>query len=230
MQEGFVNFNNQNFDPNSLANQTSTVIMFGVVVDVSPSIYSYVDAMNTAAREVFMKELKGCHRKNDIVIKCVTFNENVEHKSGFTPILNLPDDYLDTVPSGHGTALYQAVLETLESVTKYREDLEDQGIEVRTSIFIITDGIDNSSSHSAPGKIKQMVQDLRSNEAWINSFTINMLGVGDRHTFERSCREMGLDPDKCLVAVGASGSEIRKQMGVVSQSVSSSSANSTISF
>jgi len=230
MQEGFVNYNNQNFDPNSLANQTSTVILFGVVVDVSPSISSYVTTMNTAAREVFMKELKNSHRKNDILIKCVTFCEKVDHKSGFTPILSLPDDYLDSAPVGGGTALYQAVFETLEAVVKYREDLENQGIEVRTNIFIITDGQDNSSPRGADRKIRDIIEGLRQNEAWANSFTITMLGVGQRQPFEEACKQMGLDPTKCLITVGQSGSEIRKQMGVVSQSVSSSSQAAAVNF
>ena len=57
----------------------------------------------------------------------------------------------------------------------------------------------------------------------------NMLGVGTPSVFERSCREMKLDPTKCLVTVGNSASEIRKQMAVVSQSISSSN-NTTVNF
>jgi uncharacterized protein YegL len=229
--EGFQNFNNQNFDPNSLANMTSTVIMFLVINDVSPSIQSYASNMNMVAREVFMQELKNCHRKNDIVVKTITFCENVEHKSGFMPILNLPDDYLDVAPQGRGTALYDAVLQGLEQAIQYRKDLEDQGIEVRTAIFISTDGEDNSSNRDSAKKIKQLVEDLRRNEAWVSTFTINMLGVGHASYFQNACTEMGLDHTKCLVTIGNSASEIRKQMGVVSQSVSSSSASTaTVNF
>lgn len=229
--EGFQNFNNsQNFDANSLANMTSTVIMFLVVNDVSPSISSYATSMNTIARELFMKEFKNCHRKNDIVIKTVTFSENVEHKSGFMPILNLNDDYLDVAPTGRGTALYDAVLEGLEHTIQYRKDLEDQGIEVRTSIFISTDGEDNSSNVSSSGKIRSLVEDLRRNEAWASSFTINMLGVGKPQYFENACKDMGLDHTKCLVTVSNSAEEMRKQMGVVSQSISSSSGSVTVNF
>lgn len=230
--EGFQNFNNsQNFDPNSLANMTSTVIMFLVINDVSPSIESYENDMNMIAREVFMKELKGCHRKDDIVIKTITFCEKVEHKSGFMPILNCADDYLDVAATGRGTALYDAVRQGLEHAIAYRKDLEDQGIEVRTAIFISTDGDDNSSSGGSTTEIKRLVGELRRNEAWAASFTINMLGVGNPSIFQRACTEMGLDHTKCLVTVGASAGEIRKQMGVVSQSVSSSSgAAATVNF
>jgi uncharacterized protein YegL len=224
--EGFQNFNNsQNFDPNSLANMTSMAIMFIAINDVSPSISSYETTMNTVARDVFIQDLKNSHRKDDIVVKAITFCEKVEHKSGFMPILNVQDDYFDVHNTGRGTALYDAVLQGLEHAIAYRKDLEEQGIDVRTAIFISTDGEDNSSSSGAAAKIKKIVEDLRRNEAWASSFTINMLGVGQPHYFQDACTEMGLDHTKCLVTVGNSASEIRKQMGVVSQSVSSSSGS-----
>lgn len=230
--EGFQNFNNsQNFDPNSLANMTSTVIMFLVINDVSPSIESYEDDMNMISEEVFMKELKNCHRKDDIVIKAINFCEKVEHKSGFMPILNLQDDYLEVKAQGRGTALYDAVRQGLEHAISYRKDLEDQGIEVRTAIFISTDGDDNSSSPGSASEVQRMIAELRRNEAWASSFTINMLGVGTPSIFQRACKDMGLDHTKCLVTVGNSAAEIRKQMGVVSQSVSSSSGSvATVNF
>lgn len=230
MQEGFQNFNSQNFDPNSLANMTSTAIMFVVINDVSPSIASYEDIMNEVSREVFIKDLKGSHRKDEIVVKAITFCEKVEHVSGFMPLLNVPDNYFDVANTGRGTALYQAVLEGLEHVIEYRKNLEDQGIDVRTAIFISTDGQDNSSPSGSADKIKAIVADLKKNEAWASSFTINMLGVGEARYFQSACDEMGLDHKKCLVTVGNSASEIRKQMGVVSQSVSSSAGGSSVNF
>lgn len=233
MNEGnnFQNFNNsQNFDPNALASLTSTVIMFIVVNDVSPSIRDYADTMNTVSKEVFIGDLRKSHRKDDIVVKAITFSDKVEHKSGFTPIVNIADDYFDVAPTGGGTALYQATLEALQHTIKYREDLEDQGIEVRTAIFISTDGEDNSSPGGAAGSVKKIIADLRKKEAWASSFTINMLGVGNPRYFEEACTDMGLDHTKCLVTVGNSASEIRKQMGVVSQSVSSSNGGATVNF
>lgn len=225
MNEGFQNFNNANFDPNSLANQTATAILFSVVTDVSPSITNYVNDMNVAAREVFMDELANCHRKDDILIKNTTFSDDVKHSSGFLPITSLQSDYLDVNPRGHATALYKATLESLEAMIAYRKDLEAQGIEVRSCVFIITDGHDNMDNGSSANKVKQIVDDLRKNEAWASSFTINMLGVGDGGDYEQACRDMGLNPDKCLSKIGATAKEIRAQMGVVSQSVSSSSAS-----
>lgn len=230
MQEGYKNFNQNNFDPNSLANQTAMAILFCVVSDNSVSVRSYVNDMNMVAREVFMQELKNSHRKNEIMVKNIEFGETVTHKSGFMPILNLPDDYLDINAVGTSTSLYQAVLEALEHTIRYRKELEDQGIEVRVNIFISTDGEDNNSRSDVPAKVRALVDSLRSNEAWAASFTIIVLGVGTAANFEHACREMGLDPDKCLVRASESGPEIRKHMGVVSQSVSSSGKTSTVQF
>lgn len=233
MQEGnqFQNFNTQNFDPLSLANQTQSVIMCAFVSDVSPSISSYASAMTNALRDIVLGELRTCHRKDDIVIKSVAFCEKVTHRSGFSPVLSLPDHVLDVAPTGGGTALYQAVAETMEDVIAYRKDLEAQGIDVRTCVYITTDGEDNCDSKgSYAAKIRKMVDELRQNEAWVSSFTINMLGVGNDANFRAACVEMGLDPDKCLDQISTSAHDIRKHMGVVSQSISSSNAGAVVSF
>lgn len=230
-ETGFQNFNASNFDPNSLANATSSVIMFGAALDISPSIEDYEDNMNMAMSDVFMHELKNSHRKDDIVISCATFNEDVQHRFGFMPIINLQNDSLNIKASGHGTAIYDAMLQVLENTMKYRESLEDQGIDVRSNICLITDGEDNSSNPNSAPKIKDIISNLRKNEAWAKSFTITVIGVGGKANYENACKTMGLDPKVCLVEVSTSADAIRKQMGVVSQSVSSSSnAAGPVSF
>lgn len=228
--EGFNSFSSGNFDPNTVGSMTSTVILVGAVIDVSPSISKYVDQMNTAMSEVFMQELKSSHRKDDIMIMGVTFCEDVKVISGFQPILNLPDDYLVVRPQGRRTALYDAVNVMLDNMSTYRKDLEAQGIEVRSNIFIITDGDDNISDYASAGKVKDFIDNLRKDEAWMSTFTFAVYGVGDDANFESACKDMGLDPSKVLAKVGISAKEIRDMMGVVSKSVSSSSAKSTVSF
>lgn len=228
--EGYINFNNGNFDPSTLASQTSSVIMCAVLLDISPSIYSYEAAMNTATQDVFMQELKNSHRAQDIVVMGVTFNEKVTFLSGFQPIKSLKDDYLVVNASGRGTALYSAVNQTLKNISKYREDLELQGIDVKTNIFIITDGADNQSLNSDVKEINQFITDLKKNEAWATTFTFTMYGVGNESTFRNSCTEMGLDTSKVLTTIGADPKEIRNMMGVVSKSISSSSNATSVNF
>lgn len=224
----FINYNS-NFDPAQIATATSMVIQFVVIIDISPSIHDYVDEMNKALRDLFMLEFKESHRKNDILIKCITFCEKVEDKSGFLPIVNLQDDYLSVAPTGRGTALFDAVNSGLKQAISYREDLEDQGIDVRTSIFIITDGADNASKRESSKEISETLDLLRKNEGWANSFTVTMLGIGNSVVFENACDTMGLSR-KALVTTQDTAKDMRKIIGVVSQSVSSSNQQQTISF
>lgn len=231
MTEGFQNFNTQNFNPLTMANMTQSVILICLIIDVSPSISSYADAMNTAAREVFLDELRKCHRKDDIMIKCITFASEVKEKSGFAPITSIPDDYLDVVPEGRSTSLYEAVAKGLKSLIDYRTELEEQGVDVRSLAYIITDGEDNEDIGTYKKQVNGYVDQLRSNEAWASSFNINMLGVGRDTEFRGACQAMGLNPDKCLDKISNSAKEIRKHMGIISQSVSSSSNQGTgVSF
>lgn len=234
MSEGYDSLGTVDFDPEDLANQTSSVIMFLVLIDCSSSVYNYVDSMNKTMEEVFMQELKKSHRANDIVVKCILFDSAVNHKSGFRPITALEDDYLKAHASGM-TLLYAAVNDGLDSAIKYRQDLELQGVDIRTNVFIVTDGDDTGGRFGdadmvKAGLVKDKIETLRRNEAWSTSFTFTMLGVGRAADFKKSCVNMGLDPDKVLVNVSNSAEEIRKAMGVVSQSVSSSTGSATVTF
>lgn len=230
MTEGFVNYNNANYDPNQIAQQTSSVILNVVILDTSASISSFKDIMNQTTNEVFMQELKNSHRKDDIMIQGIEFDKDVRFKSGFQPITSLDDKYLEITNLGPATALYAALLQGLKSTISYREDLEAQGIDVRTNIFLLTDGSDNQSTRQDLTELNQLITSLKTREEWIASFTISMFGVGDAGTFTQSCKDMGLDPTKCLSTVGTTAKEIREMMGVVSKSASSSNAAVTVSF
>ena len=230
MESTFQNFNSPNFDPNEMANQTSSVIMFQLVSDISYSISDYEDAMSEALEDVFLRELKGSHRKDDIVLSNIKFGEEVHFDMGFTPILNVPAGSLAIKGSDDRTSLYRAVKQALTSSMAYRQDLEAQGVDVRTNICIITDGDDNYSTDADLADVNDLIKKLRKNEAWAQSFTITLIGVGQQANFKAAVVAMGLDPVKCLVEIGTSAAEIRKMMGVVSQSASSSAAAGAVQF
>lgn len=231
MTEGYDAFDSGNFDPDDILNSTSSVTLFTIVFDRSGSVSSFLKTMNDAMQELFMVELKNSHKAQEIMIKLITFDDVVEHKSGFRPITTLPNDYLEVPNTGGSTALYKATLEAFEHMEQYRKDLEDQGADVRSNIFIMTDGGDNACYNRENEKVKAHVEALKQNEAWINSFTVTVLGVGSyRQTFENACTEMGLDHTKCLVTTGTAAKDIRNVMGVVSQSVSSSTAATGVTF
>lgn len=64
---------------------------------VSAALDSATATMKEATTEVFFQELRNSHRKDDIVLQCITFAESVDFKSGFQPLANLDDNYLKVV-------------------------------------------------------------------------------------------------------------------------------------
>ena len=228
--EGYQSFQ-QNYDPNLVANDTTDVILFLEIKDKSGSTSLFADEMNIASRELFINELGKSHRKNEIMVKQITFDDVVKHKSGFQKITDVSQDYFDVTPNGL-TALYAAVNQGFKHIAAYREDLEKQGVNCKCCVFIVTDGDDNKSTLADQHECKAFVDALRLNEMWANSFNITVMGVNKQlePVFRQACVNMGLNPDVCLVTVDADPKEIRKVIGVVSQSVSSSSANQGVSF
>lgn len=89
---------------------------------------------------------------------------------------------------------------------------------------------DNYSDPKELTELKGLVDSLRSNESWANTFSINMYGVGHESIFKQACLDMGLDPTKCLATLGTDPKEIRNMMGIVSKSSSSSTTTTGPNF
>ncbi|MDX2306512.1 MAG: hypothetical protein NW226_27125 [Microscillaceae bacterium] len=215
------NLSYNNFNPEDI--QVDETINAVFVVDISPSITTYVKDLNHAFND-FTLTMQKSHVADQLMVSIVEFNEKVHVKSGFQPIKQIPQT--NFVPSGAGTALYQATAQGLEMAINYRQNLEASGVMTKTLIFIITDGMDNSSSLTA-GQVKNKIQDILKQEQNAFSFTTILFGVGDAFTFESAQKEMGIQH---LAKVGTSGAEIRKMINFISQSISNTAGNNQISF
>lgn len=224
-----TNFGFTNFDPNQL--QTDEAILATIVADKSGSVDSYVDQMNAAMRD-FMAEMKRSSKtKNKLMMSQIRFNDKVEHKHGFQPVLSLQDDALDVQSPSGMTALYDAVELALKEMSDYRTTLENNGTTVSSFIFIITDGEDNSSKNvqdpatRKPGyQVKKLLDDIKGGEEWYGSYSVFMYGVGNQANFEEAADCMGLNP-AAIARVGTTATEMRKMIGFISQSVSQSASN-----
>lgn len=208
-----LNFNN--FDPEEI--QVEETINAVFIVDVSPSITGYVDDLNNAFNE-FVEEMQKSHVHDRLFVSIIEFCEQVEVKSGFQPITAIkPTKY---VPRGVATSLYDATMKGMDNAISYREQLEDTGVNCKTLIYVITDGMDNHSSTS-PNQIKDKLGDILKDESNAFSFTTIMFGVGDAHGFETAKDAMGIQH---LAKVGTTGKEIRKMINFISSSISSTSS------
>ncbi len=215
------NLNFNNFNPDEI--QVDETINAVFAVDISPSIVSYVKDLNHAFND-FTATMQKSHVAEQLMVSIVEFHHKVQVKSGFQPIKQIPT--MDFKPSGKGTALYQATYQSLEMAINYRKNLEASGVTAKTLIFVITDGLDNSSKVSAK-QVKDKLESILANEQNAFSFTTILFGVGDARGFEEAQKSMGLQH---LAKVGNTGAEIRKMINFISQSISQSASNQQISF
>jgi uncharacterized protein YegL len=215
------NLTYNNFNPDEI--QVEETINAVFVVDISPSIESYVNDLNNAFND-FTATMQKSHVAEQLLVSLVEFNEKVSIKSGFQPIKQIP--VMQFQPSGKGTALYQATYQALHLATDYRNNLEASGVVAKTLIFIITDGMDNSSSVSA-SKVKKTLQDILQKEQNAFSFTTILFGVGSAAEFSKAQKDMGIQH---LAKVGTTGAEIRKMINFISQSITNTSQNQQITF
>ena len=215
-----LDFNN--FNPEEVETEETINIVFAI--DVSPSIQSYEDELNAGLNE-FYETMQKSHVADKVMVSTITFNEKINVENGFQPIANLnPADYH---ASGSSTSLYDAVLAALQNAITYRNDLQKSGVTVKTLLFVITDGMDNSSKES-PSLIKDMISDITKDEKNVFTFSSVLFGIGQEEDYFKEAQEdMGIQHG---AAVGTTGAEIRKMINLISSSVTSASNNQPVSF
>ncbi len=215
------NLSYNNFSPDEI--QVDETINAVFVVDVSPSISSYVQHLNHAFSD-FVSTMQKSHVADKLLVSVVEFSDKVSVRTGFQPIAQLQS--IDFTPQGSGTALYDATLKGLENAVAYRKNLESSGVMAKTLLFVITDGEDNSSKVLAK-KVKAEMQAVISNEKNAFSFVSVFFWVGNSNSFEKAQKDMGIQH---LAQVGLSGDEIKKMIGFISQSISKTANNMQVVF
>ena len=219
LQNSFgLNFHN--FDADNI--QTDETINCVFVIDKSGSVTYYVQDMNNALND-FLHTMQASHVADKLLVSTIEFNGNVEVTNGFQPIANVKD--YDVKPNGL-TALYDAVMAGLENACNYRKQLQDSGLTAKTLVFIITDGNDNASKTKA-SDIKAKLAQIYADEMNAFTFTVIMFGVGNEGDFDYAREAMGIDKN-LMAKVGTTGAEIRKMIGFISSSVSSSASGSML--
>lgn len=224
---GTGGFNIGNFDPSGI--QEDEVILMAIVMDVSPSIQSFEKDLNENFKGL-IEELQQSHVSSKIMVKVIDFNEKVTERTGYVPIVQLDSKSFVFKASGGGTALYAAAKKAIDATVDYRTHLEATGINVKTLVFVITDGEDNSSHQLgvSSADVAKVLDDINKEERNVFSFETILFGIGTRaNSFEDAQKAMHF---KHLAVVGQTAKEIRKMIGFISASVSKSNSNAPITF
>jgi len=205
--------------------EVTDIINAVFVIDKSYSMHGVLGDMSKAYNE-FVQEMGNSHVANNLFVSVVEFSEpqNILVRNGFQPINTLQDVDFGASGLGGSTALYDAVASAIDKAVAYREDQEDAGIDVKTLVFVITDGDDNSSRNPAH-IVKQKIDALSAEERSAFSFTTILFGLGDEGDFTRAQQDMGIHH---LAKMGNSAKDIRDMIGFISQSISSVSSGQGI--
>lgn len=213
-----INFTN--FDVNNIQEAETINVVF--VIDKSSSVNSYVNDLNNTLND-FLHEFQRSHVASKMLLSVIEFNSKVDVVSAFQPISDVKD--FDIKPYGC-TNLYGATLAGLENAVQYRKDLENNGISVKTLVFVITDGQDNEGVD--PKLVKQKMDEIYQDESNCFSFTVMMFGLGDEADFDDAREKMGIKPEM-LGKLGATAKDLRKMVSFISSSVSSSASGQNVS-
>jgi len=218
------------FDYTSIAVEklgASEYTVVGIVTDKTSSVSPFKDDLE----RMIGASVGACResaRSLNLLIRTTAFNSNgIEELHGFTLLNTIdPDAYKGTIHPASLTNLFDATLDGIEAPDEYIQGLfnAQRICNANGIIFIITDGDDNSSSHS-PLDVKEAIEKVRQSEV-MESIRIILIGVNDSDSYFRQKLQDFVDEagiDEYLPMGDVTEKKLAKLAQFVSQSISSTS-------
>lgn len=196
-----------------------------IVQDVSGSVQGYKRDMEKCLSEIVRACCKS-PRADNLMIRFVEFGSQITEVHGFKLLENCnPNDYLGVLNINGATALYDAAANALDATSGYGKNLTDNDFDVNGIVFIITDGMDNSSAYTKKSIRKTLENIIR--EETLESLVTVLIGVGTKGYKDVSLalaefkKEAGLT--QFIELDDAKAATLAKLANFVSQSISSQS-------
>lgn len=149
-----------------------------IVVDASGSVSSFVADLEKAIQEV-VQSCQLSPRSNNLMIRLVKFNHQVHELHGFKLLASCnTGDYQNFLSPAGSTALYDATVDGIESLTNYGQQLLNQDFLANGLLVVITDGEENQSTLPL-SRVKDCMQSATQQEK-LESVTSILIGVNDQ--------------------------------------------------
>lgn len=146
-----------------------------VIADTSSSVHSFRDEIEACVKRI-VGACRDAPRADNLMLRVVTFNSQVDEFHGFRPLMDCtPDDYSGSIQPGGMTALYDASHNGIESVLSYGKDLVDADYDCNAIVVVVTDGCDNVSTYGA-NEVKKLLAKAMQDENLESLVTI-LVGV-----------------------------------------------------
>ena len=120
--------------------------LVSIAQDSSGSVGSFRKEMEKCLKTV-LGACKYSKRADNLLIRRVDFDSQMEEIHGFKPLTELkPDDYDGSIKEGGMTSLFDCTKNVVEATNDYAKKLHDQDFAVNAILFVISDGLDNNSA------------------------------------------------------------------------------------
>jgi len=220
-----MNVANSNFKfsgvrPENLESTEYTLV--SIVVDKSGSVQGFRNELVDSIKAV-IESCKHSPRAENLLVRVVFFNEGMEEIHGFLPLADINLSAYESLRPYGCTALFDATFESVGSVLRYSQDLQDQEMDVNGICVIITDGEDNDSKMT-PGMIKKQIEDALKQETIIESIMTILVGINAGQSSSYLNRfQNDANLQQFVDAGDADAKTLAKLAKFVSQSISSQS-------
>lgn len=193
-----------------------------ILIDVSGSVQPFKADLEKTVVEI-VESLKKSPRAQNLILRVATFSgsNSIREIHGFKELdqINVADYRFN--PNG-STALYDAMLSSVEVVEDYGNRLSDLDYQANAILFVITDGLENASVVAVPAKIAEAIGRIRKSEKLESILSILISIGGESHQFFTGLKKTAGFDQYVSVADATSG-ELAKLMNFVSKSISSQS-------
>lgn len=205
--------------------ESSQYTIANILCDVSSSVSGFKDQLENA----IIAAVEACRKSplaEQMLVRVGTFASNLAELHGFVGLNDIKtDDYKGALHIGGSTALYDATLESIETIKSYGEKLVANRFTCNGIAFVITDGEENTSVVANPSKIKAALEQIQKDEK-LESLKVVLVGVGNQASVDRYLKDFAAQTGLSqYVWIGdATPQKLARLADFVSKSISSSSA------
>jgi len=189
------------------------VTVVGYALDASYSMSDNEQAVREAYDDLMIKAMQESKQHKDMLISTRIFDETERVLYGFKKVDDVGKIGSQYVAQGSATILYDAAINTMTAVRAYAKNLNDSGVQTKCIVAIFSDGGNNYGNVMDPSKVKKVAEDCLKSEMFYlvyvgfkQSPTDNLDAIG---------KSMGF-PN--ILTTTNDPSDVRKAMGLVSQS------------
>lgn len=151
-----------------------------LAIDMSGSVSGFESELTSSIKEV-VNACKKSSRAENLLLRLVTFNNNVYEEHGFKLIKDIQDtDYNQVIQPNGLTALYDATINSVDSIKEYGKTLVEQDFDVNGITIVVTDGMDNRSQYNS-SNVKDSISDISFEEILESMVTI-LVGVNTKRS------------------------------------------------